>query len=349
MKKAMIYGAGRTGKLVFRKAVEAKIEILAFIDNNVTGKFGNIPIFSVDEIPPEISRDIPIILALHHDVHTAAKAMTGKGFNNLVTLSGLNIHLRKSGFSGIEIIPLADPVLLSRETAAIKELQSILADSRSQEIFQHYLNYLENGSLDMLEQHEPGIMYYTDNRPFEFRGKVTMADCGAFTGDSIIPLIGKIDFREIYAFEPDPALSKELHENLRKHADLPFKIIKAGVYMQDGQLFFQPGGMWGKITEQGNLKIDVVALDTIFRNTQVDFIKMDIEGAEEAALLGAKEVIKRDMPLLEICVYHRWGDFWNLPLLIKQLHPEYAIYFRCYEDSFLDTVCCAVPKRYMKN
>ena len=113
--------------------------------------------------------------------------------------------------------------------------------------------------------------------------------------------------------------------------------------------FFNPGGMWGKITEQGNLKIDVVALDTIFRNTQVDFIKMDIEGAEEAALLGAKEVIKRDMPLLEICVYHRWGDFWNLPLLIKQLHPEYAIYFRCYEDSFLDTVCCAVPKRYMKN
>ncbi|MBO4630279.1 MAG: FkbM family methyltransferase [Lentisphaeria bacterium] len=348
MKRAIIYGVGRTGKLVFSKASEAKIEILAFIDNNVTGKFNNIPILSVNEIPSEISREIPIILALHHDVHTAAKEMKKNGFDNLITLSGFNIHLRKSGFSGIEIIPLADPDLLSRDTAAIKELQSILSDSRSQEIFQHYLNYLENGSLDMLEQHEPGIMYYTDNRPFEFRGKVTMADCGAFIGDSIIPLIGKIDFREIYAFEPDPVLAKELHENLRKHADFPFQIIQAGVGKHDEQLFFQPGGMGGKITETGDLKIDIISLDSIFGNTQIDFIKMDIEGAEESALLGAKEVIKRDTPLLEICVYHRWGDFWNLPLLIKQLHPGYAIYFRCNDDSFHDTVCCAVPERYLK-
>lgn len=349
MKKAIIYGVGRTGKLVFSKAAEAKVEILAFIDNKVTGKFNNVPIFSVNEIPSAISRDIPVILALHHDVHTAAKEMAGKGFDNLITLSGFNIHLRKSGFSGVEIIPVADPVLLSKETAAINGLQSILADSRSKEIFQHYLDYLKNGRLEVLEQRDPGIMYYTDNRPFEIRGKVTLADCGAFIGDSIIPLIPKIDFRQIYAFEPDPALARELQENLRNNADFPFKIIRAGVGMRNEQLFFQPGGMGGRISETGDLKIDIVSLDTIFQNIQIDFIKMDIEGAEASALLGAKEVIKRDMPLLEICVYHRWGDFWNLPLLIKKLYPGYSIYFRCNDDSFHDTVCCAVPERYMKN
>ena len=192
-------------------------------------------------------------------------------------------------------------------------------------------------------------MYYTDNRPFEFQGKVTMADCGTFTGDTLIPLIPKIDFREIYAFEPDPMVSSKLRHNLSAFADLPFKIIQSGVGMRDEQLFFQMDGTGrGTISETGNIKINIVSLDTIFKNDQVDFIKMDIEGAERQALLGAKEIIKRDMPLLEICVYHRWGDFWRLPLLIKQLNPEYFIYLRCNDDSFHDTVCCAVPERYLK-
>lgn len=38
------------------------------------------------------------------------------------------------------------------------------------------------------------------------------------------------------------------------------------------------------------------------------YIKMDIEGSEMAALMGAKETIKRHKPYLAICVYHRKND-----------------------------------------
>mgnify|MGYP003310222851 CR=1 FL=1 len=92
-----------------------------------------------------------------------------------------------------------------------------------------------------------------------------------------------------------------------------------------------------------NNKID--KLDNMIKE-RVSFIKMDIEGAEADALLGAANVIKRDMPLLEVSVYHRPGDFWKLPLLIKERNPEYSIYLRCGDDSFHDTVAVAVPERF---
>ena len=302
---------------------------------------------TADEIPVDMEREIPVILALHHDVHNAADAMRSKGFCDLITISGFSIYLRRSGFSGIELIPVADPKLLESESADIDAVRLLWEDDRSREIFQHYIDYLHYGKLDDLEHKDPGIMYYLENRPFEFRGNVTMADCGAFTGDSIIPLLPFIDFKKIYAFDPDPMIAGELHKNLSQCENLSFQVIQAGVGERDEILCFQPDGTGrGAVTDKGELKINITALDTVFKDTQVDFVKMDIEGAEAAALNGAREIIKRDMPLLEICVYHRWGDFWKLPLLIKKLNPEYSFYLRCNDDSFHDTVVVAVPERF---
>lgn len=50
------------------------------------------------------------------------------------------------------------------------------------------------------------------------------------------------------------------------------------------------------------------SLDFLFSDKKVDFIKMDIEGAEEEALLGAEKIIERDMPMLAVCTYHHALD-----------------------------------------
>ena len=347
MKKAIIYGAGRTGKVIYEKAVEANIEIVTFIDNTVSGELFGIPVTSVSDITTDLSRDIPVILALHHEVHTAAESMSAKGFKNLVTISGFNITLCRSGCIPIDLVPVCDPALLKDDTDKINAAKSLFADKRSLKIFQHYIEYLQYGRLDDLERRDPGVMYYPENRPFQLTGEITMADCGAFTGDAIIPLIPLINFKRIYAFDPDPMVAEELEQNLSRFNNLSFKIIKAGVGIRDEKLFFQPDGSGrGTVIENGGFEIDVVTLDNVFKDNKVDFIKMDIEGAEIQALKGAEKIIKRDMPLLEICVYHRWGDFWNIPLLIHQINPQYSIYLRCNDDSFHDTVCCAVPERY---
>jgi len=60
---------------------------------------------------------------------------------------------------------------------------------------------------------------------------------------------------------------------------------------------------------------------------RVDFIKMDIEGSEGAALQGAAETIRRHKPRLAISAYHKTDDLWVLARRIKELNPDYQLSF----------------------
>lgn len=51
-----------------------------------------------------------------------------------------------------------------------------------------------------------------------------------------------------------------------------------------------------------------ITLDTLVGDNRVDFIKMDIEGYEPSALIGAKKVFTNNDIICSICSYHRHGD-----------------------------------------
>ena len=53
---------------------------------------------------------------------------------------------------------------------------------------------------------------------------------------------------------------------------------------------------------------------------------MDIEGAEDAAILGATETIRRFQPKLTIFAYHKPDDMMTLPTRILDIVPEYRFY-----------------------
>jgi ribonuclease HII len=55
--------------------------------------------------------------------------------------------------------------------------------------------------------------------------------------------------------------------------------------------------------DKGNSQIEAVSLDECLGNEKVSFIKMDIEGSEYEALLGAKNIIMRDKPKLADVLY----------------------------------------------
>lgn len=58
------------------------------------------------------------------------------------------------------------------------------------------------------------------------------------------------------------------------------------------------------ITDNGDNEIEVDSIDRLI-DKEVTFIKMDLEGSEYEALLGAEKMIKRTKPKLAICVYHK--------------------------------------------
>ena len=71
----------------------------------------------------------------------------------------------------------------------------------------------------------------------------------------------------------------------------------------------------------------MTALDMFFQEREAPtFIKMDIEGAEKEALIGAEQIIRCHKPKLAICVYHKPEDIYVLPELINSFREDYRFY-----------------------
>jgi FkbM family methyltransferase len=78
--------------------------------------------------------------------------------------------------------------------------------------------------------------------------------------------------------------------------------------------------------------IDALVEQSVFG--RVDFIKMDIEGAERCALAGAGATLHRFHPRLSITTYHQAEDWTQIADQIHAFVPEYRLWLKgmvCYE------------------
>ncbi len=173
-------------------------------------------------------------------------------------------------------------------------------------------------------------------------------DCGAFDGDTIRSLVQRTSiFRRIEAIEADSrsfarlakyvsTLKPELHNKIRLH--------HCAIGSHRGAVRFEnTGKVDSKVSDLGEIVVDMVPIDVMFASKSVSMIKMDIEGGEYDALLGAARVIARDRPILAICVYHSQEDLWRLPLLMRSICPDYRMYLKSYRGDGIQTVAYAVP------
>lgn len=77
-------------------------------------------------------------------------------------------------------------------------------------------------------------------------------------------------------------------------------------------------------------QVDTLCIDDFARDNRltVDFIKMDIEGAELSALRGAEQTLRRDPPRLELSAYHRLDDLALIPDYLLSLDLGYRLHLR---------------------
>lgn len=77
--------------------------------------------------------------------------------------------------------------------------------------------------------------------------------------------------------------------------------------------------------------------------SSVDFIKMDIEGAELSSLKGAENTIRKFRPKLAVCLYHGIDDFRSIPRYIESLDLGYNLYLDHATIQWEETVLFCVP------
>jgi FkbM family methyltransferase len=180
-----------------------------------------------------------------------------------------------------------------------------------------------------------------------YQNGTAFLDCGGYDGFTSIEFAkySKNEYSKIFMFEPDSrnVILCEQAKRFNKLHDL--EIIEAGCSDENGEILFEAGlnGMshFANSKSKYTEKIKTVRIDDVVVNTKVGFIKMDIEGAEMRALKGAEETIKRDKPLLAICVYHKPGDAIEIMNYLNQLIPEYRFWLRPYAEDASETVLYA--------
>ncbi|MBR3622975.1 MAG: FkbM family methyltransferase [Selenomonadaceae bacterium] len=182
-------------------------------------------------------------------------------------------------------------------------------------------------------------------------------DCGAFVGDTVESFIQSRQgiFSKIYAFEPAPrqyrALLSRKQRLLSEWAlgDEQIVCLNVGVGSHTAKASMHSGVLSNHIigTSLTELDeslsekvdtVDIVALDDVCGSENVRFIKADVEGFEMDMLKGAEKIISEQKPCLAICLYHKLTDYFEIPLYIKSLVPEYKMKVRHHSSDFTETV-----------
>lgn len=260
-------------------------------------------------------------------------------------------------FAADERIPLSDE--------RYEKVRSMFSDEISGNIYDLLISARPYNSIDdpyeLISYPEIKDMYYYSEDywlSFEFEEsehveEATILDCGAYIGDSIIPICNKIPQKKVYyyAFEPEERNIEQIKKNDKFEQILEKLIVmEYGVGNQDCSFAFElpdnqnlDGGRFvERDLKDGEPSLQVRRLDGLDLEIHgTVYLKMDIEGFELAALEGAAELIKKHKPYLAICLYHRKNDLIEIPLFIQNLVSDYKFYLR----GGYHTILWAIPDK----
>ena len=223
------------------------------------------------------------------------------------------------------------------------DIYNLLEDLKSKNTFEKIINFKITYDLDFMQgfQNITHLQYF-DNLILPNIKNITFVDGGGYVGDTCSQVVKNYpDYKKIYLIEP-------IAENLRiAKRDLGYleniEFIECGLSNKKERLLFNEEKSFSSMYGKGTQKVDVDTLDNIIKE-KVDYIKLDIEGAEQDAIEGAKNTIQKYKPVLAICIYHKAEDWYEIPKKVLAIESGYKIYIRHYMEGIFETVMYFIPK-----
>lgn len=179
---------------------------------------------------------------------------------------------------------------------------------------------------------------------FILGNKEHFVDCGAHRGTVLRKVLTVTDWRyaSLHAFEPDT----ENFAALKNLAPWPLERLNAHNFAvaEKAQTlrFAQTGTMGSRISDQGDVNIQCVAVDDWVE--RASFMKFDVEGFEVRALRGSHRLLATNRPRLAIAAYHYATDLLDIAQTVDELAPSYTLYLRHHIGYFYDTILYATPR-----
>jgi FkbM family methyltransferase len=354
----VLFGAGGLGRKTLAGLRSQGIEPLAFADNNPAlwnKSVDDLPVFSPQEAARRFGDRAAFVVTIwragggHRLAHTRQQLL-GLGCRRVVSFAPL---FWKYAETFLPYYCWDVPHRICEQAVEVRQAFELWSDEASRREYLAQLRWRLLLDFDGLPSPVAHEQYFPPDL-FLLSPDEVFVDCGAFDGDTLKSFIGRQgeNFKGFVALEPDPTNFRKLESYVSTlGTSLKSKITLSplAVAARAGKLYFEATGTAAATASvNGTLEVTCAPLDEILADNRPTFVKMDIEGAEMDALIGARGSIKKTLPVLAICVYHQPDHLWRIPLLIWSFSDQYRFFLRPHNEEGWDLVCYAVPVNRLK-
>jgi FkbM family methyltransferase len=340
-----IFGAGGNGHRALRYLLDKGKNVVAVGDNDpqkIGTKFEReIPILSVCDI---VKLDIPVIIASgwSKDIAILLKNSGAKKWYDFTNVTYLYDNMN-SEYSSVHIIweEHFNLQLLMKDIHKIQSAFSLFSDDKSRQNFNSILKYRLTMNPIFIELSSFKQYFHPLCLP---QKNMIIADCGAWEGDSAIDFSDYLEHNcIIHAFEPSHvSFKKMLQIDDKIYQDIIPRNLAIGEHCGTVNFNMHASSSMGFYVTDANADIvQCTSLDHEFLNTSLDIIKLDVEGQEINCIIGSINVIKKFLPMLSICVYHKYFDLYEIPLLVASISSKYHMYLGHHSQHLHESVLYA--------
>lgn len=151
-------------------------------------------------------------------------------------------------------------------------------------------------------------------------------------------------FRQIVAIEPDPFNRAVLADRLQSWLPDDPRVTVYDCALAEGEgeaLFYEGADYASQLSPTGQISVITRPLDAL--GLAPSFVKLHLEGAELAALKGARQTLLANRPIVAATVYHNADGIWKTPLWLMETLPRYRFLFRAHSWCGTGAVVYAIP------
>lgn len=347
-----LYGAGEGGS-VFKQLLETKrkdVKIVCFIDDFKSGTRDRIRIVKAKDFFKVDNCD-KLILITSSYWRDIDKRLCQLKINNYMIVN-------PSLFFASQIFTEEEERIYEVNFEKVKNLLSYTEDQRLYGLLIQSRKKTQQTSYSLYEYYL-GSQKQAEYLDFINKKKInTIIEGGVFDGKNTLEflrflaqdgfLYGFEPFYEVYLESKNSTFLKNL-SNVKIYPLALWRNKTQVMFLQDKD---NKGG--SRIVYKENLAededivyVEAISIDEFVADNhieKIDYIKLDVEGAELEVLRGAQKTLTKHRPQLAVCIYHKKEDLFEIPLFLKATLKDYIHRIGHYSSTFWNTIWYAIPK-----
>ncbi|MEA2306236.1 MAG: hypothetical protein QOH43_3516 [Solirubrobacteraceae bacterium] len=348
----VLYGAGGVGRRVVAALRDTGEPPVCFADRSAAAgvELDGIPVLDLATAARQYGRDAVWVVTMLNPRHAFTAVRASLQAERVTTVVSWIPLAWVHADALLPYYAVDRPEHVLEQADDVRAAAALLEDDASRDQYARQVAWRLTADFDVLGPPLPACEQYFTPGVVPPRDDERFVDCGAFDGDTLESFLGhrRGRFDRYLALEPDAANLAALRarvEGLAPDVRDRVEVLPYAAAAVPGTLRFAAGGgSSAGLSQTGEVEVPAIVLDDLLGDVVPTYVKMDIEGAEPAALAGTAATVARDRPVLALCAYHVQDHLWRLALALDALVDDYAYFLRRYENDCWEVVLYAVPR-----